>query len=52
MSIYWIIFIGTAIASWVVQASLQSKFKKYSKVALPYGMTGADVARKDRKSTL
>jgi Zn-dependent membrane protease YugP len=46
MSIYWIIFIGTAIASWVVQASLQSKFKKYSKVALPYGMTGADVARK------
>lgn len=46
MSIYWIIFIGTAIASWVVQSSLQSKFKKYSKVALPYGMTGADVARK------
>ncbi len=46
MSIYWMIFIGTAIASWVVQSSLQSKFKKYSKVALPYGMTGADVARK------
>ena len=46
MSIYWIIFIGTAIASWIVQSSLQSKFKKYSKVPLPYGMTGADVARK------
>lgn len=46
MSIYWIIFIGTAIASWVVQSSLQSKFKKYSQVPLPYGMTGADVARK------
>ena len=46
MSIYWIIFIGTAIASWIVQTSLQSKFKKYSKVPLPYGMTGADVARK------
>ena len=46
MSIYWIIFIGTAIASWVVQSSLNSKFKKYSKVALPYGMTGAEVARK------
>ena len=46
MSIYWIIFIGTAIASWIVQQSLQSKFKKYSQVPLPYGMTGADVARK------
>lgn len=46
MSIYWIIFIGTAIASWAVQASLKSKFKKYSEVPLPYGMTGADVARK------
>ena len=46
MSIYWIIFIGTAIASWVVQSSLQSKFKKYSQVPLPYGITGADVARK------
>lgn len=46
MSLYWIIFIGTAIASWVVQSSLQSKFKKYSQVPLPYRMTGADVARK------
>ncbi len=46
MSIYWIIFIGTAIASWVVQSSLQSKFKKYSQVPLLYGITGADVARK------
>mgnify|MGYP003298546986 FL=1 len=46
MPIYWIIFIATAIASWIVQSSLQSKFKKYSKVPLPYGMTGADVARK------
>ena len=43
---YWIIFIGTAIASWIIQQSLQSKFKKYSQVPLPYGMTGADVARK------
>ena len=46
MSIYWIIFIGTALASWIVQARLQSKFKKYSQVPLPNGMTGADVARK------
>ena len=46
MSIYWIIFIGTALASWLVQASLQSKFKKYSQVPIPNGMTGADIARK------
>lgn len=41
---YWIIFIGFAIASWIVQQSLQSKFKKYSQV--PVAMSGADVARK------
>ena len=46
MSIYWIIFIVTALASWLVQASLQSKFKKYSQVPIPNGMTGADIARK------
>ncbi len=44
MSLYWIIFIGTAIASWIVQQSLQSKFKKYSQV--PVGLSGADIARK------
>lgn len=46
MSIYWIIFIGTAVASWIVQTSLKRKFDKYSRVPLPNGMTGADVARK------
>lgn len=46
MSLYWIIFIGTMIASFIVQKSLTSKFEKYSKVPLPNGMTGADVARK------
>lgn len=46
MSIYWIIFIGIAIASWAVQTSLKRKFDKYSQVPLPNGMTGADVARK------
>lgn len=39
MAIY-IIFIAITILSYVVQASLQSKFKKYSKEALPSGMTG------------
>ena len=33
MSMYWILFIGIAIISYIVQASLQSKFKKYSKNA-------------------
>ena len=44
MSIYWILFIGTALASWLVQWNLKSKFKKYSKLALGNGMTGKAVA--------
>ena len=43
MTIY-IIFIAITILSYIVQASLQSKFKKYSKEVLPNGMTGRDVA--------
>lgn len=46
MTIYWILFIGIAVVSYAVQASLQSKFKKYSKMPLPNGMTGRDVAVK------
>lgn len=46
MALGWILFIGFALISWAVQSSLKSKFKKYSKVSLPNGMTGADVARK------
>lgn len=45
-TLYWILFIGITLLSWIVQASLQSKNKKFSKIALPSGMTGADVARK------
>jgi Predicted Zn-dependent protease len=44
MSTYWILFIGIAIISWLVQANLQRKFKKYSKMPLSNGMTGKDVA--------
>ena len=33
MSMYWILFIGIAIISYIVQASLQSKFKKYYPLA-------------------
>lgn len=46
MATYWILFIGIAIVSYAVQASLQSKFKKYSRMPLPNGMTGRDVAVK------
>lgn len=43
---YLIIFLGVTILSWMVQANLQSKFKKYSKVPLNGGMTGREVAEK------
>ncbi|MDR2824069.1 MAG: zinc metallopeptidase [Prevotellaceae bacterium] len=46
MNIYWIIFIGIGILSWVVQSRLQSKFKKYSQIRTSNGMTGRDVAEK------
>jgi len=42
----WIIFGVFALASWLIQASLTSKFKKYSKIPIPNGMTGRDVADK------
>lgn len=42
----WIIFIGVALMSWLVQANLQSKFKRYSREPLNSGMTGKDVAIK------
>lgn len=45
-ALYWIIFIGIAIISWLVQWNLNQKFKKYSKV-FPYkGLTGKEVAEK------
>lgn len=41
----WLILILVMIASLIVQTTLQSKFRKYSKVPSPRGLTGADVAR-------
>lgn len=38
--------IAVMVLSMVVQSMLQSRFTKYSKVGLPSGMTGAEVARK------
>ena len=43
---YWVLFIGIAVVSWLVQMNLQSKFKKYSKIPTGNGMTGRDVALK------
>lgn len=41
---YWILFIGIAIASYLVQANLKRKFKNYSQIHLSNGMTGREVA--------
>ncbi|MCD7976043.1 MAG: zinc metallopeptidase [Tannerellaceae bacterium] len=46
MELYWILFIGIALMSWLVSYRLQSKFEKYSKIPMSNGMTGKDVAEK------
>jgi len=46
MSIYWIIFIGIALLSWLVSSNLKRKFERYSQIPLGNGMTGKDVAEK------
>ena len=43
-TMYWILFIGIALISWLVSASLKRKFERYSKEALP--LTGREVAEK------
>ncbi len=43
---YWIIFIGIAVISWIVQYRFKSKFKKYSEMPLTSGLSGAEVAEK------
>lgn len=42
----YLIFIAIAVASYVVQSSLKSKFERYSKIPIGYGMSGRDVAAK------
>ena len=42
----WIVFIGIAVISYLVQSDLQSKFEKYSQIPLSNGMTGREVAEK------
>ncbi|NQD71910.1 zinc metallopeptidase [Sphingobacterium shayense] len=43
---YWIIFIGIALVSWIVQARFKSKFKTYSEIPLSSGLSGAEIAQK------
>ena len=42
----YLLMIAIAIIGWVVQARLQSVFKKYSEVPFPGGLTGAEVAER------
>ncbi len=42
----WLLFGFFMLLSWLIQSGLQSRFNKYSKVRLPNGMTGKDVAEK------
>ncbi len=46
MTFIWILFIAIAIAGYAVQATLQNRFKKYSRIPLRSGMTGREVAEK------
>ncbi|MBO5816767.1 MAG: zinc metallopeptidase [Paludibacteraceae bacterium] len=41
---YWVLFIVIALASWLVSALMEQRFKKFSKVYLP--LTGREVAEK------
>ena len=43
---YWILFGGIALVSFLVQWNLKNKFEKYSKILLPNRMTGKDIANK------
>lgn len=43
---YWILFGGIALVSFLVQWNLKNKFEKFGKVLLPNRMTGKDIAIK------
>jgi Zn-dependent membrane protease YugP len=42
----WIIFIGFALASWLVSHQLKSRFAKYSKIPTANGLSGKEVVEK------
>jgi hypothetical protein len=43
-ALYWMLFIGIALCSWIVSNSLERKFKKFAEV--PLKLTGREVAEK------
>ncbi|MGO1521409.1 MAG: zinc metallopeptidase, partial [Sphingobacterium sp.] len=43
---YWILFIGIMLVSWIVQFRFKKKFKKYSEMPLSSGLSGAEIAQK------
>ena len=46
MAPIWIIFIVFMLLSWLVGNQLKSRFRKYSKIPVNYGITGKEVAEK------
>lgn len=42
----WLIFIVFMILSWIISATLKSKFRKYSKVPVDSGLSGKEVAER------
>jgi Predicted Zn-dependent protease len=46
MFVGYIIFGVFALISWLIQSNLKSKFERYSRIPIPRGMTGKDVAMK------
>ncbi|HLS95362.1 hypothetical protein BC792_101304 [Sphingobacterium allocomposti] len=44
--LYWVLFIGIAVISWIVQSRFKNKFKKYSEIPLTSGLSGAEIAQK------
>jgi len=42
----WVIFIVVMILSWVVSATMKSRFKKYSKIPVDNGMSGKEIAER------
>lgn len=43
---YWILFIGIALLSYLVQANLKAKMEKYSQLGIGGGLTGRDIAER------
>lgn len=42
----WIIFIGFALISYLIQANLKNKFERFSEIPVDRGLTGRDVVEK------